>query len=90
MLVRFLVRLLIAAGIATAVAGRSRRACSRLAPAGGDGGRAATSASGKAQALGVLAATGLVDVRCSCCSPGLMRIREVTSVIGLVTGRLRR
>jgi putative peptidoglycan lipid II flippase len=87
-LVRFLVRLLIAAGIAAGVAWAAKQALEVVwvSPTG----PAATAGAGKAQAVGVLAVTGLVDVAVLVLLARAMRISEVTSVISLVTGRLRR
>jgi putative peptidoglycan lipid II flippase len=83
-LVRFLVRLLIAAGLATAVAAATRYGLQRVWEPG------LTTRSGKAQALAMMAAIGLVDVLVFLALAQLMRIREVTSLLALVTGRLRR
>jgi putative peptidoglycan lipid II flippase len=87
-LVRFLVRLLIAAGIAAGVAWAAQQALEVVwvSPTG----PAATAGAGKLQAVGVLALTGLVDVAVLVLLARAMRISEVTSVISLVTGRLRR
>jgi putative peptidoglycan lipid II flippase len=83
-LVRFLVRLLIAAGLATAVAAATRYGLQQVWEPG------LTTRSGKAQALAMMAAIGLVDVLVFLALAQLMRIREVTSLLALVTGRLRR
>ncbi|MEP7089889.1 MAG: murein biosynthesis integral membrane protein MurJ [Nocardioidaceae bacterium] len=87
-LVRYLVRLLIAAGIAAGTAWATKYAVQHLwiAPTG----TAATGGSGKAQALGVLALTGLVDVGVFLVLARVMRITEVTGVIALLTRRPRR
>jgi putative peptidoglycan lipid II flippase len=82
--VRFLVRLLIAAGIAVAVAWAVRLGLQQVWRPGVDSG------TGKAQAVGTIAVTGLVDVAVFLALARLMRIAEVTSVMRLVTGRLRR
>jgi putative peptidoglycan lipid II flippase len=83
-LVRFLVRLAIAAGLATAVAWAAKYGLQQLWEPG------RTSGSGKAQAVGTIAVTGLVDVLVFVALARVMRITEVTSVLALVTGRLRR
>jgi putative peptidoglycan lipid II flippase len=80
LLVRFLVRLLLAAGIATAVAWTVKQGLQAVWPVTG----------GNLQAFLVLAATGLVDVGVFLALARLMRISEVTAVMSLVTGRLRR
>jgi putative peptidoglycan lipid II flippase len=77
---RFLVRLLVAAGLAAALAWGVKLGLQQVWEPG----------EGKLQALSVLAATGLVDVLVFLALARLMRIREVTSVLALVTGRLRR
>ncbi len=87
-LVRFLVRLLIAAGIATAVAWAVRAGMQELWPA--ETGRAATSGSSKGRAVGVLAVTGLTDVVVFLVLARAMRITEVTSVMALLAKRLHR
>ena len=91
-LVRFLVRLLIAAGVAAAVAWAVKYGVQQVwDPVGGvRGGPGSTSAGGKAQALGLLALTGLVDVGVFLVLARVLRITEVTSVMQAVTGRLRR
>ena len=88
MLLRFLVRLLIAAGLAAAVAWAARQGLAHLWPPPGGG--AATARDGKAQAVVMLAVTGLVDVAVFLLLARLLRIAEVTSVLGVLTGRLRR
>jgi putative peptidoglycan lipid II flippase len=87
-LLRFLVRLLIAAGLAAAVAWAVRQGLAHLWPPPGGG--AATARDGKAQAVVMLAVTGLVDVAVFLLLARLLRIAEVTSVLGVLTGRLRR
>jgi putative peptidoglycan lipid II flippase len=85
-LVRFLVRLLLAAGVAAAVAWAVRSGLQHAwtgAGAGPDGG-------GTAQSVVVLGVTGLVDLAVYLAAARLLRLREVTSVLALVTGRLRR
>ncbi len=79
-LLRFLVRLLIAAGLAAGVAWAVKYALQQVWEPG----------EGKVQALSVLAVTGLVDVLLFLALARVMRIAEVTSVMSLVTGRLRR
>jgi putative peptidoglycan lipid II flippase len=79
-LVRFLVRLLIAAGIATLLAWAVKQGLQEVWPPG----------HGKVRALGVLAATGLVDIAVFLPLARMLRISEVTAVTGLVTARLRR
>ena len=87
-LVRFLLRLLIAAGVAAAVAWAVKYGVQQLwVPAAGAG---ATAGGGKLQAASVLALTGLVDLLVFLGLARLMRIAEVTSVMSLVTRRLRR
>jgi putative peptidoglycan lipid II flippase len=87
-LVRFLVRLLIAAGIAAGAAWAVKSGTQQVwTPRGGSG---ATSAGGKAQAVGILGLTGLVDLVVFLTVARLLRITEVTSVLRLLTGRLRR
>jgi putative peptidoglycan lipid II flippase len=87
-LLRFLVRLLVAAGLAAGVAWAVKQGLAQLwAPPTGS---AATARDGKAQAVVTLAATGLVDVAVFLLLARLMRITEVTSVLGVLTGRLRR
>jgi putative peptidoglycan lipid II flippase len=87
-LIRFLVRLLIAAGLATLVAWLARYGVQQLWPA--DTGPAATSGSGKLQAGTALAVTALVDGLVFLALARAMRITEVTGVIGLLTRRVRR
>ena len=79
-LVRFLVRLLIAAGVATAVAWAAKQGLQQVWPRGG----------GQVQSIVVLGVTGLVDVAVFLTLARLTRISEVTGVMQLVTGRLRR
>jgi putative peptidoglycan lipid II flippase len=79
-LVRFLVRLLIAAGVAAAVAWAAKLGLQQLVEP----------SDGKLRALGVLVATALVDVAVFLLLARVVRLREVTSVLALVTGRLRR
>ena len=87
-LVRFLVRLLIAAGVAAVVAWAVKYGVQQLwVPAVGPD---ATAGGGKLQAAGVLALTGLVDLLVFLGLARLMRIAEVTSVMSLLTRRLRR
>jgi putative peptidoglycan lipid II flippase len=79
-LFRFLGRLLLAAGVSTAVAWAARFGLQQVwAPEGG-----------KVQALIVLVVTAGVDVAVFLPLARLLRITEVTSVLGLVTDRLRR
>jgi len=79
-LVRFLVRLLLAAGTATLLAWAAQAGLAQVwAP--GDG---------KLQAITVLAVTGLVDIVLFLAAARLLRITEVNSIVSLVTGRLRR
>ncbi len=80
LLVRFLVRLLLAAAVSTAVAWTLKQALQAVWPP----------TDGNVQALAVLVVTGLVDVGVFLALARAMRIREVTSVMNLVTGRLRR
>ena len=80
LLVRFLVRLLLAAGIATAVAWAVKHGLQAVWPVTG----------GNLQAFLVLVATGLVDVGVFLALARVLRISEVTAVMSLVTGRLRR
>jgi putative peptidoglycan lipid II flippase len=83
-LVRFLVRLLIAAALAAALAWAVDRGLQAWwGPSGGPDG-------GKVHALAVLGITGLVDVAVFVGLARLMRITEVTSIITLLTARLRR
>jgi putative peptidoglycan lipid II flippase len=79
-LVRFLVRMTIAAGLAAAVAWGWRVLVDSVWATG----------DGKGQALVLLGTTGLLDLAVLLLLARLMRIREVTEVVGLVTGRLRR
>jgi putative peptidoglycan lipid II flippase len=79
-LLRFLVRLLIAAGIATAVAWSVKVGLQQVWPREG----------GQVQSVVVLGITGLVDVMVFLAVARMTRIAEVTSVMALVTGRLRR
>jgi putative peptidoglycan lipid II flippase len=81
-LVRFLVRLLIAAALAAAVAWVAKLGLEQV---WGD-----TDETGKLQAVVMLGVVGLVDVAVFVAIARLLRITEVTSVIGLVTARLRR
>jgi putative peptidoglycan lipid II flippase len=77
-LVRFLVRLLIAAGLATVVAWGVKQGLDTVWEGGG-----------KPEALLVLAVTGAVDVVVFVALARLLRITEVTSIVGLVTSRVR-
>jgi putative peptidoglycan lipid II flippase len=79
-LVRFLVRISIAAGLAAAVAWGWRILLDSIWATG----------DGKGQALVLLGSTGLLDLAVLVLLARLMRIREVNEVVGLVTGRLRR
>jgi putative peptidoglycan lipid II flippase len=79
-LVRFLVRMLIAAGLAGAAAWGWRLMLDAVWETG----------DGKAQAVVLLATTGLVDVAVLLLCARAMRITEVTEVVAAVTGRLRR
>jgi len=86
-LVRFLVRLVLAAAVAAAVAFAVRAGLVHVwagADSGGPGG------GGKGQALVVLGVTSLADVAVYLALARAMRITEVTGVVSLVTGRLRR
>jgi putative peptidoglycan lipid II flippase len=85
-LVRFLVRLLIAAAVAAGAAWLAREGLDQLWPAG----RGGTGGAGKVQALTTLAVTALVDGGVFLALARLMRIREVTDVVGVLTARLRR
>jgi putative peptidoglycan lipid II flippase len=87
-LVRFLARLLIAAGIAVGVAWLARHGLTQVWTT--VEGRGATSTAGKLQAVGVLAATLLVDVAAFLVLARSLRITEVTNVVGVFTARLRR
>ena len=78
-LVRFGVRLLLAAGLATSVAAAARYGVGELWP--GDG--------GKLQAGVLLVVVAGVDVTVFLLLSRLMRIREVTDVLAVLTGRLR-
>jgi putative peptidoglycan lipid II flippase len=79
-LVRFLVRIVIAAGVAGAAAWGWRW----LVTASWETGE------GKVQAVGMLASTGLVDLVVFLALSRAMRISEVNDVVGLVTDRLHR
>ncbi|CAN5592356.1 hypothetical protein BH10ACT10_BH10ACT10_28450 [soil metagenome] len=79
-LLRFLVRLLLAAGAATVVAWAVKVGLQQVWPRGG----------GQVQSVVVLGVTGLVDVAVFLGLARLTRISEVTGVMALVTGRLRR
>jgi len=79
-LLRFLVRLLLAAAVAAGAAWLAKLGLQRVWEP----------ANGKVQALSVLAVTGLVDLGVFLALARAMRIREVTGVLDLVTGRLRR
>jgi putative peptidoglycan lipid II flippase len=83
-LVRFLVRMVIAAGMAAALAWAVKNGVQLVWERGDDPG------AGKLRALVVLGVTGLVDVAAYLALARLMRISEVSSVTALVTGRLRR
>ena len=86
-LVRFVVRLLIAAALAALVALAVRAGFDRVwagADARGPGG------GGKVQAVVVLGVAGLADVAVYLLLARVMRITEVTGMVSLVTGRLRR
>jgi putative peptidoglycan lipid II flippase len=87
-LVRFLVRLLIAAGLAAGTAWAVRYGVEQLWPT--PTGPAATTVGGKAQAITMLAGTGLLDVVVFLALARAMRITEVTAVVGVFAGRLRR
>jgi putative peptidoglycan lipid II flippase len=91
-LVRFLVRLVIAAGLAAAVAWAVKLGLEEVwAPVRDTAeGLGATSRAGKSRAAVVLALTGLVDVLVFLGLARVMRISEVTSVLRVLTGRLRR
>jgi putative peptidoglycan lipid II flippase len=84
-LVRFLVRLVIAAGVAAAAAWGVKYGVQQLWPAAGDLG----STGQKGPALAVLVLTGLVDVAVFLGLARMMRIGEVTALLGLFTSRLR-
>jgi putative peptidoglycan lipid II flippase len=80
LLLRFLLRMVLAAGIATAFAWAVKWGLQQVwEPEGG-----------KVQALSVLAVTGVVDVALLLVLARALRIKEVTGVMALVTGRLRR
>lgn len=79
-LVRFLVRLLIAAGIATAITWAAQYAVHQLWPVDDS----------KLQAVVMLVGSAGLDVLLLLILTRLMRITEVTSVMDLVTSRLRR
>ncbi len=79
-LLRFLGRLLAAAGAATLVAWAVRYGVERAWPPD----------TGKVQAVVVLLAVGLVDVGVFLLLARLLRVREVTGVMGLITSRLHR
>jgi putative peptidoglycan lipid II flippase len=83
-LVRFLVRLVLAAGLAAAVAWAVKYGLQQAWEPG------VTSRTGKVQAVAMIGTTGLVDVLVFLVLARLLRIREVTSLLELVTGRLRR
>jgi putative peptidoglycan lipid II flippase len=88
LLVRFLVRLLVAAGLATLLAWLARYGVQHLWPA--HTGPAATSRSGKLHSGAVLALTALVDVVVFLVLARAMRITEVAGIMGLLTRRVRR
>jgi putative peptidoglycan lipid II flippase len=79
-LVRFLVRLVIAAGAAAGVAWAVKHGLQAIWPTD----------DGKLQSVAVLGVTGLVDVAVYLALARVLRIAEVTGVMNLVTGRLRR
>ena len=79
-LVRFCVRVLVAAGLATAVAAGARLGLHHAWPGTED----------KLHAVVVLLVVGGVDVAVFLLMAKVMRIGEVTSVLALVTDRLRR
>jgi putative peptidoglycan lipid II flippase len=87
-LVRFLVRLLIAGGLAAGAAWLVSSGLHHLWPP--PHGAAATSGTGKARAVGLLAVSGLVDLTVLVLLARAMRITEVTEVVGVLTRRLRR
>jgi putative peptidoglycan lipid II flippase len=87
-LLRFLVRLLIAGGLAAGVAWAVKSGLQQLWP--DPVGPAATSGSGKLQAVTVLGLTGLADLAVLAVLARAMRITEVTGVTSLITSRLRR
>jgi len=78
--VRFLVRMLIAAGLAGGAAWAWRLAVDAVWATGDS----------KGQAVALLASTGLVDLVVLLAAARAMRITEVTEVVALVTRRLRR
>ena len=87
-LVRFLVRLLIAAGLAVGVAWAVKTGLHELwTPPSG---LAATSGSGKVRAVSVLVVTGLADVLVFLVVARALRITEVTEVVQVLTRRIRR
>ena len=79
-LVRFLVRMLIASGLAAAAAWGFREVVLAVWPLG----------DGKVQALTLLAGCGVADLAVLLLAARAMRIAEVTEVAGLITSRLRR
>ena len=79
-LVRFLARLLVAAGLATGLAWAVRYGVEQAWPPD----------NGKVQAGVTLATIGVVDVGVFLLLARMMRVSEVTSVMRLVTSRLRR
>ncbi|WP_238993381.1 murein biosynthesis integral membrane protein MurJ [Nocardioides caldifontis] len=79
-LVRFLVRLLLAAGIAGAVAWGWRALLDSVW----------TTGDGKVQAVVLLGTTGVVDLAVFLLLARAMRIEEVQEVVGLLTARLRK
>ncbi|MGN6129572.1 MAG: murein biosynthesis integral membrane protein MurJ [Nocardioidaceae bacterium] len=79
-LVRFGVRMVIAAGAATAVAWAVRYGVEQLWPGG----------TGKAYSIVLLGAVGLADLAVFLVLARVLRIREVTGVLELVTSRLGR
>ena len=91
-LVRFLVRLLLAAGLATAIAWAAQYGVHQLWPTVGStsGGPGPTSGDAKVQAVVLLGGTALVDVLMFLALARVMRITEVGAVVGAFTGRLRR
>jgi putative peptidoglycan lipid II flippase len=96
-LVRFLVRLLVAAAVSLLVAwgvhAGLETAWSSGSGAPGPAGPTvlqATSGAGKARAVVTLAVTTLVDVAAFLALARAMRIREVTAVVAALTGRLSR
>jgi putative peptidoglycan lipid II flippase len=83
-LVRFLVRLLIAAGVAAAIAWAVKLGLQQVWATG------VAAEDGKVQAIVVLGVTALVDLAVFVGLARLLRITEVTSVLALLTARLRR